>query len=117
VVLLLAIAGIAWYAFSLGAAQNVQLPAGEAGAGMPGYAFRPYFWPAFPFYGFGCFALLIPLFLLCLAFGAFRRLFWGPRWSHMHHGPWHRDWEEGFPPMFREWHRRAHIEPDDEKKS
>ena len=116
VVLLIAIAGIAWYAFSLGAAQNIQVPVGETSPGAPGYVFGPHFWPGYHFYGLGCFGLLIPLFLLCLAFGAFRRLFWGPRWAHMHHGPWHREWREGVPPMFHEWHRRMHEEPDEKKK-
>jgi hypothetical protein len=67
----------------------------------------------YPFFGFGCFGVLIPLFLLFLAFGAARRMLWGPRfgWRHMHHGPW-GDRGPGGPdfvhPMFAEMHRRAH---------
>ncbi len=77
------------------------------------------FWRPFPFFGFGCIGLLIPLFLLFLAFGAFRRLMWGPRWGwhHMRYGRWMGDeGEAGLPPMFAEWHRRAHGDAPTDKK-
>jgi hypothetical protein len=122
-VLLAAIAGIAFFAFNAGmargAAINIQAPAAPQTDGQPipavpyyGYG-MPYFWRPFPFFGFGCFGVLIPLFLLFLAFGAARRMIWGPRWGwrHMHHGPW-GDKGPGdpdfVPPMFAEWHKRAH---------
>jgi hypothetical protein len=128
-VLLAAIAGIAFFAFNAGMTQgvasNLQATAPQAG-GQPvpfyGYGYGMPFFHPFPFFGFGCFGVLIPLFLLFLAFGAARRMIWGPRWGwhHMHHGPWG---EKGpgspdfVPPMFAEWHRRAHGEaPADEKK-
>ncbi len=121
IILLAAIAGIAFFAYqagvSQGAATNVQVPA--AGNGMPYY---PYAWPFFwhPFFGFGIFGLVFGFFLLFLAFGAMRRLIWGPRWGwrHMGQGPMgkgpmgHGPWEEGVPPPFAEWHRRAHAEAD-----
>ena len=127
-VLLAAIAGIAFFAFNAGMARGValdlQAPAAQAGpAGgqvVPFYG-MPFLHPM-PFFGFGCFGVLIPLFLLFLAFGAARRMIWGPRWGwhHMHHGPWG---EKGpgspdfVPPMFAEWHKRAHGEtPAEEKK-
>lgn len=116
-VLLAAIAGIAFFAFNLGVAQHVQLPAGNAGqAAVPAYP-MPYYWHPFPFLGFGCFAPLIAIFLVFLALRAFSFLFWGPRWGHMHRG-WRRGgWEEGdVPPMFQEWHKRAHGEPATDKK-
>ena len=57
-----------------------------------------------------------PLFLVFLAFGAARRMFWGPRFGwrhmHMHHGPWSENRPSGpdfVPPMFAEWHKRAHA--------
>jgi len=118
-VLLAAIAGVAFFAFNLGVAQHVQLPA--TGNGQVPYPYFGYgFWRPFPFFGFGCIAPLIALFLLFLAFRAFSFIFWGPRWGHwghMHHG-WRRDgWDEsGVPPMFQEWHRRSHSESEPDKK-
>jgi hypothetical protein len=124
-VLLAAIAGIAFFAFNAGMARgttlNIQAPAPQAGGQpvppVPFYGYgMPYSWHPFPFFGFGCFGVLIPLFLLFLAFGAARRMLWGPRWGmhHMHHhGPW-GDKGPGspdfVPPMFAEWHKRAHGE-------
>jgi hypothetical protein len=95
--------------FSHGVAQ--QLPAGAAG---------PYPWPYRPWgFGFGVFVPVLFFFLLL------RVLFWG--------GPWRRGWygayaghyghygrgcypagAPGVPPMFEEWHRRAH-ERDSER--
>ena len=70
------------------------------------------------FSGAFCFGILF-LFLLL---GALRMMFFG-RMHMMHHhggghwrGPWGRHWEDGVPPMFNEWHKRAHGEqPADEK--
>jgi hypothetical protein len=121
-VLLAAIAGVAFFAFNAGVATHVQLPAN--GSGQAPYPYYGYgFWHPFPFFGFGCFGPLIALFLLFLAFRAFGFLFWGGRWGHrgyMHRG-WRRGWddESGVPPMFQEWHNRAHGQPEkpaDEKK-
>ncbi len=122
-----AIAGIAFFAFQAGVAHGspitLQPPVGES-APIPYYG-MPYGHGGFhgmPFLGFGCFGILIPLFLLFLAMRAFRFAFWGPRWGHhpMHgHGPWGRSrWGEGnVPPMFDEWHKRAHGErPAEDKK-
>jgi len=123
-VLVAAIAGIAFFAFQAGVVQGspitIQAPSGET-APMPFYG-MPYGYRGFhhmPFFGFGCFGILIPLFLFFLAMRAFRFAFWGPRWGHsMHgHGPWGRRWEGGVPPMFDEWHKRAHGEqPAEDKK-
>lgn len=127
-VLIAALAGIAFFAFNAGVAHgvaaNVQVQAGESGGQpYPYYGYGMPFWRPIPFFEFGFFGLLIPLFLFFLVFGAFRRLIWGPRWGwhHMHR----RDWGgpmgygpggESVPPMFAEWHRRAHgEEPKDEK--
>ena len=116
-VLIAAIVGIAFFAFNVGMAQGspvtIQSPGGQAapypfyGYGMP--------WHAFPFFGFGCFGPLIGLFLFFLALRAFGFLFWGPRWGHR---AWRRGmWEEGgVPPMFSEWHDRAHGRQSEEKK-
>ena len=129
-VLLAAIAGLGFFAYQAGVAHgvatNIQVPAtGTTGSpylyhGMP---YGSFMW--FPGFGFlGLLGLLIPLFLLCLAFGAMRRMIWGPRWGmrHMGSGPMghHGSWGEGVHPMFAEMHRRAHAaergeQPTDKK--
>lgn len=120
-VLFSAIAGIALIAYNAGvargAATNIQLPATQnGGQTYPVYAF-PY-WRPFPFFGFGCLGPLALLFLLFLAFGATRRMLWGPRfgWRMGHHGyaPWgDRDAGEGVPPILAEMHRRMHAAEDE----
>ncbi len=114
-VLLAALAGIAFFAFQAGVARGspitIESPSGETaplpnpyyGYGMPYH--RPY---GFGF-GFGCLGPLLAFFLIFLAF---RFLFWGSRGGWGHHGPWRRNWSEGgVPPMFEEWHKRAHEVP------
>jgi len=116
--LVAAIAAIGFFAFQAGVAQGspvtIQAPSDET-APMP----YPYYGYGMPFhrpfgfgYGFGCFGPLLGFFLIFLAF---RFLFWGPRWGH-HMGHWGRRWEGGAPPMFEEWHKRAHGERPEEKK-
>ena len=129
VVLLAAIAGIAGFAFNAGMlrgeAITVQAPTNGVQP-VPGYAYPMPF--MHPFLGFGFLGLLVPLFLLFLAFGAFRRMLWGPRWGMMHHmhsmdmhsmnmhsmqhGPWGEHNSDFVPPMFAELHRRAHAAPE-----
>jgi hypothetical protein len=116
-VLFSAIAGIALIAYNAGvthsAATNIQTPAAQnGGQSYPVYV-MPY-WRSFPFFGFGCFFPLALLFLLFLAFGAARRMLWGPRfgWRMWHRGyaPWgDKGSDEGVPPMFAEMHRRMHA--------
>ena len=73
--------------------------------GVPHAAHWPYrpFWHHGPF---GFFGIIFPLLFLFLLFGLLRRVLWGPWWA----GPGHR-WTGGVPPMFEEWHRRAHEPP------
>jgi len=121
-VLLVAIAGIAFFAFSAGvthgAALDVKSLATQGDGQMiplGGYGHTHFYFPAF---GFGCFGLLAPLFLFFLALAALRHLLWGPRWGwgwrhrmhhHMHeHG--HGPWDDDIPPMVAEWHRKMHNE-------
>jgi len=120
-VLIAAVAGIAFFAFQAGVAQGspitIEAPSGESvPAPYPYYGYgMPFHRQHFGFgYGFGCFGPLLAFFLL---FVAFRFLFWGPRWGH-HMGHWGRRWEGGAPPMFEEWHKRAHGEAEqpEEKK-
>ena len=119
-VLIAAVAGIAFFAFQAGVAQGspitIESPSGETvPAPYPYYGYgMPFHRPHFGF-GFGFFGFLITLFLFLLALRAFRFLFWGSRWGH-HRGHWGRHWEGGAPPMFEEWHKRAHGEAPEEKK-
>ena len=120
-VLIAAIAGIAFFAFRAGVAQGspitIEAPSGET-APMP----YPYYGYGMPYHGpfgfvFGFFGFLFVLFLFFAALRAFRFLFWGPRWGWgHHHGPWGRGWEHGVPPMFEEWHKRAHGQPEERKE-
>jgi hypothetical protein len=126
-VLIAALAGIAFFAFQAGVARGspitIEAPSSDANAVPAPY---PYYGYGMPFhrpyglgFGLGCFGPLLAFFLL---FMAFRFLFWGPRWGWGHnggHGPWRRNWGEGgVPPMFEEWHKRAHREAEqpEEKK-
>ena len=123
-VLIAAIAGIAYFAFQAGVIQGspvtIEAPSGETvPAPYPyyGYGYGMPFHRPFGF-GFGFFGFLLLLFLFFVALRAFRFLFWGPRWGHHHagHGPWGRHWENGVPPMFEEWHKRAHEAPKESTK-
>lgn len=102
------IAGIGFYGYQLGLAQGAahSVPAAAGAAAVPG----PYYWyphPFFPFWGFGC---LVPLLILLVIFGAARAMFW--RGHMMGRGGWRNHWgENGVPPMFEEWHKRAHEKP------
>jgi hypothetical protein len=116
-VLIAAIAGIAFFAFNAGVAHgatpNIQAPALQNGVQPYPYYGMPFGHP-FLFGGFGCFMPLMGLFLVFLAFGAMRRMLFGPRFGwHMHHGHgiWgdKSAWEGGVPPMMAEMHRRMHA--------
>lgn len=120
-VLVAAIAGIAFFAFQAGVAKGSPVTI-EAPSGQTAPAPYPYYGYGYgmPFhrpwgFGFGFFGFLILLFLFFAAMRAFRFLFWGPRWGWGHHGPhgpWRHGWgERGVPPMFDEWHKKAHNAP------
>jgi len=127
-VFLAAVAGIAFFAFQAGVAKGspvtIQAPAGQTApvpAPFYGYGYgMPFHHPMGFGFGLGCFGPLLAIFLLMLAFKAFRMMLWGPRWGHMGHhgghGPWGRHWENGVPPMFEEWHKKAHGETTEDKK-
>jgi hypothetical protein len=122
-VLVAAIAGIGFFAYQAGVANGspvtIEAPSGDANA-VP----APYYGYGVPFhrghygFGFGCFGPLLAFLLLLLAFKSFRFTFWGPRWGwgDHHRGHWSRRWEGGAPPMFDEWHKRAHGDEPEERK-
>jgi hypothetical protein len=122
-ILVAAVAGIAFFAYQAGFAHGSPVTL-EAPSGQSVPAPYPYPYYGMPFYrpwgfGFGCFGILIPLFLFFLAIHAFRVLFWGPRrWGPGYgHGPWRHGWQGDVPPVFDEWHKRVHgEEPPAEKK-
>jgi hypothetical protein len=99
--------GVVFFAFNAGVAQGVmqsdKLPAPTTGA-VP----SPYYYGA-PFlfhpFGFGFLGWLMPLFFLFVVFGFLRAIFWHARWGGWRH---HRRWENEYPPMFEEWHRKMH---------
>ncbi len=67
----------------------------------------------FGFFPFGiCGSILFVFFFFALLRMIFRP--WGWR-HHGHHGPWGK-WEGDVPPMFSEWHKRAHGETPTEEK-
>jgi hypothetical protein len=136
-VLLVALAGITYFAYQAGAAQTAaQVTAQGApeslppsGSYYPGWHYGGG-WFFGPLFFLRC---LVGLFLFALAFSAFRLLLWGPRrWGMHHYGPWGRgpwghgpwgehgpegDWKQGEGPqsMFDEWHRRAHEGSEEQK--
>jgi hypothetical protein len=83
---------------------------------MYGDGFYPHgYGYSYGMHGFGHHFMLFPfgicgsiLFVLFF-FGLLRMIFRPWRHGHMH-GPWGRHWEDGVPPMFNEWHKRAHGE-------
>ena len=124
VVLLVVVAvGAGAFAYRIGISQglaaNPQLvaPQGSGGVpvapyyyGMPGFYGRPFGWG-----GFGFLGCLFPLLGIFLFFALLRAIFWGGRWGGRRgwggHG-WQAYGPEGqdVPPMFSEWHKRAHGE-------
>ncbi len=101
------LAGIGGYAYNIGVAQGL---AQSGRLETPGQGVAPYpypYWGPFFFrpFGFGLFGFLVPLVLLFVFFGVIRAIFGRGRWGwYGHRG----DWGQGVPPMFEEWHRRAH---------
>ncbi|HNQ94676.1 MAG TPA: hypothetical protein PKK96_14730 [Anaerolineales bacterium] len=118
-VLFAVIAAIGFFAFQAGVAQGspitIEAPSGEsAPAPYPHYGYGYGMRPHHPFgFGFGCLFPIFGILLFILAFKSFRVMMWGPRWGW---GGRHGWGEHGVPPMFDEWHKKAHGESTEEKK-
>src|SRR5688572_27129796 len=88
--------------------------AAESGEGSPmiyGYGYpHPYGFGRHHF-GFLPFGICGSILFVFFFFGLLRMIFFrGMGWGHHGHGHWGRHWEGGAPPMFDEWHKRAHGE-------
>jgi len=99
-------AGVAGVAYNAGVARGV-VESGKITPPPPGTVPYPYYGPFFHYgfhpFGFG-FGFLFPLLFFFLFFGLLKGLFWRP-W-----GGYYGRYGKGVPPMFEEWHRRAHEE-------
>ena len=128
------IAGGVYMAFQAGQAQGIsQAPAvataiskaAESGQGAPfppmmfnqpyreGYGYGPgyhmYGMDGPHYFGFLPFGICGAILFLFLFFGFMKMIFFRGMWHRGHmHGPWSKHWENGTPPMFEEWHKRAH---------
>ncbi|MFN8413414.1 MAG: hypothetical protein U0Z26_13590 [Anaerolineales bacterium] len=92
------------------------------GYGMPGYGMYGYGMHGYGGHHFGFFPLggiCFSIFFLFLFFGLIKMIFFRRMMHHGGHihGPWGRHWEGGVPPMFNEWHKRAHGEAPSENQS
>jgi hypothetical protein len=110
-----AVAGVGVRIYDMGVARGLaesgRTPTPPSGGPPPNYGPYPYYGPFYhgPF-GFGFFGLLFPVLFLFLIFALVKGLFWRPwRW----HGPGGHGSTRGVPPMFEEWHRRAHESTGD----
>jgi hypothetical protein len=91
-------AGIGVLAYNMGVAQGLA----QNGRVLTAPPAGPYVYVSPRPWGFG-FGFLFPFFFVAFWFFIVRSLFWGRRWG----GAWHRS---AVPPMFEEWHRRAHAQ-------
>lgn len=119
-VLIAGAAGLGYYTYNAGVAQGlvdsgklVAPATGVVPAPMQfGYPYGPmFFHRPFGYYGFGVLGCLVPILFIFLFFGLLRGMFgWRRHWGWGgHYGPpggMHHD----VPPMFEEWHKRAHGE-------
>ena len=124
------IAGGIFMAFNAGIAQGVsQAPAvataisqaAENGQGAPvppmmfqqSYGYGPGYYPhmvGFRHFGFFPFGICGSILFVFFFFALLRMIFFRGMWHRGHHGPWGKPWENGVPPRFDEWHKRAHGE-------
>jgi len=105
VFLVLLVATVVGYgAYNLGVSHGLAVNATLTAAAAPAPSGTPIF--VYPYgwhrpWGFG----LFPLLVLAFWFVAARAFFWRGRW---HHHRWPGAGPDDLPPMFDQWHRRAH---------
>ncbi len=103
VLMIAMLAGVALYSYNVGVAHGIA----ESGRVLaaPGNAVPlVVVWPRPWGLGFGFFPFF-PLFFILFWILVLRGLFWRRAWWGRGHG------YRGVPPMFDEWHRRAHAQP------
>jgi len=109
-----ALTAAGFYGYNLGVARGLaESPAvvAPAASAAPGAAVPIVVYPRPWGYGFGFFPffpLLFVLFWLFVARALFWRARWGRGWGRGYGG--YGDCAGGVPPMFDEWHRRAHAQ-------
>lgn len=105
-VLVVALVGLGIYVYQVGMAQGLaqadKVPAPSTVPIPTPYGVGPYFYRPWG-WGFGCFGLLIPLLILLVIFSVIRTVLWG---GHLRRRGWMM--EGNVPPMFDEWHKKAH---------
>jgi hypothetical protein len=108
VLMVVMLAGVAAYSYNVGVAQGIAESGrllAAPGSAAPGSALPLVaVWPRPWGFGFGFFPFF-PLFFVLFWILVLRGLFWRRAWWGRGYG--HR----GVPPMFDEWHRRAHAHP------
>ena len=102
ILLIAVVGGAAYYAYGAGIAQGL-LDSGKLTA--PVAPIAPYSHYGFHHFGFGAFGCIVPFLFVLFIFALMRGIFGHGHWRwKMHHA--HGD--HGVPPMFDEWHKRAH---------
>ena len=114
-VLIAGVFGLGVYVYNSGVAQglaaggSLAVPEGSA----PAYA-APYFYRPWGF-GFGFFAVVIPILFGIFLVSALARLLFFRSWHangmHGWRGRWHGAEGDQVPPMVAEWHRKLHEQP------
>jgi len=111
VLLLVALAAVGFMAYNAGVAHGLAESGRLAVAAAPGDAARVVYWHGPWAWGWGFFSFIPLFFLIMFWLCALRALAWRGRWGRGcgPYGYW--SGPGGVPPMFDEWHRRAHQQP------
>jgi hypothetical protein len=104
------------YAYQAGIAQGL---AQSGNLAAPGAAAAAIMWRHPWGFGFFPFFPIFPIFFFILFWGiVLRGVFWRRRFPGYWHGPGYGpEYSQGVPPMFNEWHRRAHARDKDTPES
>jgi hypothetical protein len=114
-------------AYDAGVRQGIVMGAQTAAGSSEQALYPPYMAPyGAPWVGFGgllCVGAVVFVMILFLVFGLARAFSWRRHWAGhaMHRGPWATppgtgsgEAAQAVPPIFTEWHRRAHAAPSDD---